>query len=91
MTKLWKWLKSICKCTKRCKCLHCRLWRWTKKKLSNSSDWLWDKVPSQEVLKGLGLIASSLWLWFTGSLECTAGFLLLGWGLLELLDWYRWK
>ena len=88
--KLWKWLKSKCKCTKRCKCWHCRLARWAEKTASGISNWIKDNI-TLELLKGLGLIAAALWLWFTGSLECTVGFLLLGWGLIELSEWYRWK
>ena len=57
----------------------------------NIKNWLWDHLPSTELLKGLGLIGASFWLWFTGSLECTAWFLLLGWGLLELRDYWEWK
>tara|TARA_Y100000310_G_scaffold337118_1_gene423346 strand:+ start:1233 stop:1508 length:276 start_codon:yes stop_codon:yes gene_type:complete len=91
MTKLWKWLKSICKCTKRCKCLHCRFGRWLKKKGSNLKVWVLYQAQEGGRLKGAGLIASSLLLWLTGSFECTAAFLLLGWGLLELLEYWHWK
>ena len=58
---------------------------------SDVKNWLWDHLPSTELLKGLGLVGASLWLWFTGSIECTVGFLLLGWGLLELRDYLEWK
>jgi len=50
-----------------------------------------DSFPSTEILKGLGLVGASAWLWLTGSLECTVGLLLLGWGLLELKEWWDWK
>jgi hypothetical protein len=91
MKRLWKWLKSKCKCTKRCKCWHCRARRSLSKKYTALKNWLWDHFPSTELLKALGLIAASLWLWFTGSIECTASVLLLGWGLLELKEYWYWK
>jgi uncharacterized membrane protein YphA (DoxX/SURF4 family) len=62
-----------------------------KKSASGLKKWAGSHLSSTELLKALGLIGASFWLWLTGSIECTVGIFLLGWGLLELKEYLYWK
>lgn len=86
MRKLSNWLKSLCKCNKNCKCYHCRAWGWVKEKVSELKEWLVYHSMDMALFEGLGLMSAAALLFFTGNLECVIGFLLLGLGVLKVVD-----
>ena len=65
-------------------------WQWLKDKALNLWGLLKDHGSCLDLWKGLWLIGSAALLFLTGSLECVLGFLLLGWGILELVEHFSW-
>lgn len=70
-------------------CVHLK-WKWLKGKVLNLWALLKDHGSCLDLWKGLWIIGSAGLLLLTGSLECGLGFLLLGWGILELVEHFSW-
>ena len=67
-----------------------RLWSWLQLKGLNSWSLLKRHASCEDMWKGVGLVAAGGLLVLGGSLECALSFLLIGWGILELVDHFRW-
>ena len=63
---------------------------WLKLKGSNAWGLLKEHASCDDLWKGLGFIAAGGLLVLGGSLECALSFLLIGWGLLGVIDHFRW-
>ena len=76
--------------SKKAKAAGCAPLKWLKGKALNLWALLKDHGSCLDLWKGLWIIGSAGLLLLTGSLECTLGFLLLGWGVLELVEHFSW-
>ena len=84
--KLYDRLMSVCKCDKKCRCWHCKFFKWVKNSFTKIKDMSSDVCrKSLPYLKGAGLVVLGLMLLNCKSLEHVAGLFLLGWGALELI------
>ena len=66
------------------------LWAWLKLKGHNLWSLVKEHASCDDMWKGLGLVAAGGLLVLGGSLECALSFLLIGWGIMELVDHFRW-
>lgn len=87
--KLYDRLVSMCKCDKKCRCWHCKFFKWVKNSFIKVKD-LFRSVVRKSLphVKGVGLVVLAIMLLNGKSLECAAGLFLLGWGVLEMME--RW-